>query len=125
MDDGKLKFKVKNISKDEIKTEVVVGGAIRSNKGINLPDVVLETSPLTSKDIEDLKFILNQEIDWIALSFVQKLKDVEEVKKYIGDKAGVIAKIEKPSALKELNEIIKACDGIMVARGDLGVELAA
>ena len=85
---------------------------------------MLNTSPLTSKDIEDLKFILNQEIDWIALSFVQKLKDVEEVKKYIGDKAGVIAKIEKPSALKELNEIIEACDGIMVARGDLGVELA-
>ncbi len=124
MDDGKLQFKVKDISKDEIKTEVVVGGSIKSNKGLNLPDIVLNTSPLTSKDIEDLKFILNQEIDWIALSFVQKLKDVEEVKKYIGDKAGVIAKIEKPSALKELNEIITACDGIMVARGDLGVELA-
>ena len=124
MDDGKLKFKVKDISKDEIKTEVVVGGAIKSNKGVNLPDVVLNTSPLTSKDIEDLKFILNQEIDWVALSFVQKLKDVEEVKKYIVDKAGVIAKIEKPSALKELNEIIEACEGIMVARGDLGVELA-
>ena len=124
MDDGKLQFKVKDISKDEIKTEVVVGGSIKSNKGLNLPDVVLNTNPLTSKDIEDLKFILNQEIDWIALSFVQKLKDVEEVKKYIGDKAGVIAKIEKPSALKELNKIIEACDGIMVARGDLGVELA-
>ena len=124
MDDGKLQFKVKDISKDEITTEVVVGGVIKSNKGVNLPDVVINTSPLTSKDFEDLKFILNQEIDWIALSFVQKLKDVEEVKKYIRDKAGVIAKIEKPSALKELNEIIKACDGIMVARGDLGVELA-
>ena len=124
MDDGKLQFRVIDKSKDEIKTEVVVGGLVKSNKGVNLPDVVLKTSPLTSKDIEDLKFILNQEIDWIALSFVQKLKDVEEVKKYIGDKAGVIAKIEKPSALKELNEIIEACDGIMVARGDLGVELA-
>ena len=124
MDDGKLKFKVKDILKDKIKTEVVVGGAIKSNKGVNLPDVVLNTSPLTTKDIDDLKFILNQEIDWIALSFVQKLRDVEEVKKHIGDRAGVIAKIEKPSALKELNEIIEACDGIMVARGDLGVELA-
>ena len=124
MDDGKLQFKVKDISKDEITTEVVVGGVIKSNKGVNLPDVVLNTSPLTSKDFEDLKFILNQEIDWIALSFVQKLKDVKVVKKYIRDKAGVIAKIEKPSALKELNEIIEACDGIMVARGDLGVELA-
>ncbi len=124
MDDGKLQFKVKDISKDEIKTEVVVGGVIKSNKGVNLPDVVLNTSSLTSKDIEDLKFILNQEIDWIALSFVQKLKDVHEVKKYIGDKASVIAKIEKPSALEEINEIIQACEGIMVARGDLGVELA-
>ena len=123
MDDGKLQFRVKDISKDIIKTEVIVGGYIKSNKGVNLPDVVLNTSPLTSKDIEDLKFILNQEIDWIALSFVQKLKDVEEVKKYIEDKACIIAKIEKPSALKELNKIIGACDGIMVARGDLGVEL--
>ena len=123
MDDGKLRFRVKDISKDIIKTEVIVGGYIKSNKGVNLPDVVLNTSPLTSKDIEDLKFILNQEIDWIALSFVQKLRDVEEVKKYIEDKACIIAKIEKPSALKELNKIIGACDGIMVARGDLGVEL--
>ena len=123
MDDGKLQFVVKKISKDKINTEVVVGGYIKSNKGINLPDVVINTNPLTPKDIEDLKFILNQDVDWIALSFVQKLSDVEEVKKYIGDKAGVIAKIEKPSALKELKSIIGACDGIMVARGDLGVEL--
>ena len=123
MDDGKLQFRVKDISKNIIKTEVIVGGYIKSNKGVNLPDVVLNTSPPTSKDIEDLKFILNQEIDWIALSFVQKLRDVEEVKKYIEDKASIIAKIEKPSALKELNKIIGACDGIMVARGDLGVEL--
>ena len=123
MDDGKLQFMVKDISKNIIKTEVIVGGYIKSNKGVNLPDVVVNTSPLTSKDIEDLKFILNQEIDWIALSFVQKLRDVEEVKKYIENKACIIAKIEKPSALKELNKIIGACDGIMVARGDLGVEL--
>ena len=123
MDDGKLQFRVKDISKNIIKTEVIVGGYIKSNKGVNLPDVVLNTSPLTSKDIEDLKFILNLEIDWIALSFVQKLRDVEEVKKYNEDKACIIAKIEKPSALKELNKIIGACDGIMVARGDLGVEL--
>ena len=123
MDDGKLQFRVIDISKNIIKTEVIVGGYIKSNKGVNLPDVVLNTSPLTSKDIEDLKFILNQEIDWIALSFVQKLRDVEEVKKYIEDKACIIAKIEKPSALQELNKIIGACDGIMVARGDLGVEL--
>ena len=123
MDDGKLQFEVKEISKDIIKTEVIVGGYIKSRKGINLPDTVIKSSPLTTKDLEDLKFILNQEIDWIALSFVQKLSDVNEVKKYIGNKAGIIAKIEKPSALNELTEIIEACDGIMVARGDLGVEL--
>ena len=123
MDDGKLQFLVKKITEDQIYTEVVVGGYIKSNKGVNLPDVVINTNPLTPKDLEDLKFILNQEIDWIALSFVQKLSDVKEVRKYIGDKAGIIAKIEKPSALKELKQIINACEGIMVARGDLGVEM--
>ena len=123
MDDGKLQFEVIEITDESIKTEVIVGGYIKSRKGVNLPDVVLNTSPLTSKDIEDLKFILTQEIDWIALSFVQKLSDVLEVKKYVGNKAGIIAKIEKPSALGELKEIIAACEGVMVARGDLGVEL--
>ena len=123
MDDGKLQFEVIEITDESIKTEVIVGGYIKSRKGINLPDVVLNTSPLTPKDIDDLKFILTQEIDWIALSFVQKLSDVLEVKKYVGNKAGIIAKIEKPSALGELKEIIAACEGVMVARGDLGVEL--
>ena len=123
MDDGKLQFEVKEITNEKIQTEVLVGGVVKSNKGVNLPDVVLNTNPLTEKDIDDLKFILNQEIDWIALSFVQKLSDVQEVKKHIKDKALIIAKIEKPSALKELSQIVDACDGIMVARGDLGVEL--
>ena len=123
MDDGKLQFQVKEITNEKIQTEVLVGGVVKSNKGVNLPDVVLNTNPLTEKDVDDLKFILNQEIDWIALSFVQKLSDVKEVKKYIKDKALIIAKIEKPSALKELSQIVDACDGIMVARGDLGVEL--
>jgi pyruvate kinase len=123
MDDGKLHFEVKKITNEKIQTEVLVGGTVKSNKGVNLPDVVINTNPLTEKDLDDLKFILNQEIDWIALSFVQKLSDVEEVKKHIKDKALVIAKIEKPSALKELSQIVDACDGIMVARGDLGVEL--
>ena len=80
MDDGKLQFEVKDVSRDKIQTEVLVGGLIKSNKGINLPDVVLNTNPLTAKDLDDLKFILHQEIDWIALSFVQKLSDVQEVK---------------------------------------------
>ena len=74
-------------------------GILKAEKVLILPDVVLNTSPLTPKDIYDLKFILTQEIDWIALSFVQKLSDVLEIRKYVGDKAGIIAKIEKPSAL--------------------------
>ena len=81
MDDGKLQFEVKKITNEKIQTEVLVGGTVKSNKGVNLPDVVINTNPLTEKDLDDLKFILNQEIDWIALSFVQKLSDVEEVKK--------------------------------------------
>ena len=108
MDDGKLQFEVKKITNEKIQTEVLVGGVVKSNKGVNLPDVVLNTNPLTEKDIDDLKFILNQEIDWIALSFVQKLSDVQEVKKHIKDKALIIAKIEKPSALKELSQIVDA-----------------
>ena len=80
MDDGKLHFKVKDITKDEIKTEVIVGGVVKSNKGVNLPDVVVKTSPLTPKDIEDLKFILNQEIDWIAF-FCSEIKRCRRSKK--------------------------------------------
>ncbi len=123
LDDGKLKFKVLKKKINEIYTKVIIGGVLTSNKGLNLPDVILDTSPLTSKDRKDLKFILNNEIDWIALSFVQKLSDVLKVKKYIKNKVSLISKIEKPSAIRELEEIINVSDGIMVARGDLGVEL--
>ena len=123
LDDGKLKFRVLKKNRNEIHTKVIIGGKLTSNKGLNLPDIILDTSPLTLKDKKDLKFILKNEIDWIALSFVQKLSDVLEVKKYIKNKVSLISKIEKPSAINELDEIINVSDGIMVARGDLGVEL--
>ena len=123
LDDGKLKFRVLKKNRNEIHTKVIIGGKLTSNKGLNLPDIILDTSPLTLKDKKDLKFILKNEIDWIALSFVQKLSDVLEVKKYIKNKVSLVSKIEKPSAINELDEIINVSDGIMVARGDLGVEL--
>ena len=123
LDDGKLKFKVLKKNKNEIYTKVIIGGKLTSNKGLNLPDIILDTSPITLKDKRDLKFILKNEIDWIALSFVQKLSDVLKVKKIIKNQVSLISKIEKPSAINELDEIIKVSDGIMVARGDLGVEL--
>ncbi len=123
LDDGKLKFRVLKKNKNEIYTKVIIGGKLTSNKGLNLPDIILDTSPITLKDKRDLKFILKNEIDWIALSFVQKLSDVLKVKKIIKNQVSLISKIEKPSAINELDEIIKVSDGIMVARGDLGVEL--
>lgn len=123
IDDGKIKLKILSRNDKEIKTKIVVGGNLSSNKGINLPNLILNTKPLTHKDKKDLKFILDNEIDWIALSFVQNLKDVNYVKKFIKGKKPLISKIEKPSALQELNKIIENSDGIMVARGDLGVEL--
>ncbi len=123
IDDGKIKLKVLSKRNDFIKTKVLIGGSLSSNKGVNLPNLILDTKPLTSKDKKDLNFILENEIDWIALSFVQKVDDVKYAKKIIKDKKPLISKIEKPSAIKELNEIIELSDGIMVARGDLGVEL--
>ncbi len=123
IDDGKIKLKVISKNNRYIKTKIKVGGKLSSNKGINLPNLVLNTSPITTKDKHDLKFILKHEIDWIALSFVQKLEDVKYVKKFIKNKKPIISKIEKPAALNDLTKIIEMSDGIMVARGDLGVEL--
>ena len=123
IDDGKIKLKVLSKKKDILKTKVLVGGNLSSNKGVNLPNLILDTKPLTAKDRNDLTFILENEIDWIALSFVQKVDDVKYVKKIIKNKKPLISKIEKPSALNDLDQIIELSDGIMVARGDLGVEL--
>jgi len=123
IDDGKIKLKVLSKKKDILKTKVLVGGNLSSNKGVNLPNLILDTKPITAKDRNDLNFILENEIDWIALSFVQKVDDVKYVKKIIKNKKPLISKIEKPSALNDLDQIIELSDGIMVARGDLGVEL--
>jgi pyruvate kinase len=123
LDDGKLRMRVIEKKKDSIAAEVLVGGALSSRKGISLPDTLLPIGPLTEKDQSDLAYCLKIGMDWIALSFVQRGEDVHEVKKIVGDRAAILSKIEKPSAIADLDAIIAASDGIMVARGDLGVEL--
>ncbi len=123
IDDGRVRLRVVAVDADRIETEVVVGGTLSDRKGVNLPGTVLDLSPLTAKDRADLAFGLELGVDWVALSFVQKASDVIEAKSLIGDRAGLVAKIEKPSALEEIDAIIAMSDGIMVARGDLGVEI--
>jgi pyruvate kinase len=123
IDDGKIRLKVVEAGNDEIVTQVQVGGTISDNKGVNVPDVVVPIPALTDKDRKDLKFALEQRADWIALSFVQRPEDVAEAREMIGEKAALMAKIEKPAALERLSDIIALSDGVMVARGDLGVEL--
>ncbi len=122
INDGKVKLKVLNCGKDFADTEVVYGTEISNNKGVNVPDVVLPISALTEKDRKDLEFGLGLGVDWVALSFVQRPEDVEEAKQLIDGRAWLISKLEKPSVLEHLEEIISKSDGIMVARGDLGVE---
>ncbi|MFN0050489.1 MAG: pyruvate kinase [Cytophagales bacterium] len=127
IDDGNLELKV--LSSDRVKeivTEVVYGGIIKSKKGINLPNTKVSEPSLTEKDKEDLIFGLEQGVDWIALSFVRNAKDIDDIKAIIqskGKDTKVIAKIEKPEALLEIDEIIAKSDALMVARGDLGVEI--
>ena len=127
LDDGKMEVQVKKIlNNEEVLVTVTVGGILLPNKGVNLPDSELTMPSLTEKDLADLDFILNQNLDWVALSFVRKAIDIVELKKIIKDrksKMKVIAKIEMPEALKNIRDIIIESDGIMVARGDLGVEL--
>ena len=123
LDDGKLVLRVIEHDADTIITNVEVGGALSNNKGLNVPDVVVPVPALTEKDRSDLAFAVEQGVDWIALSFVQRPEDLMEARKLIGGKAALLAKIEKPAAIERLEEIVEACDGVMVARGDLGVEL--
>ncbi len=123
LDDGKIRLAVKGKGRDHIETEVVVGGKLTSRKGISLPDTVLPLAALTEKDRGDLDAALDLGVDWIALSFVQRPDDIAEVRKIARGRAAVLAKIEKPQALAHLDEIIEIADAIMVARGDLGVEL--
>ncbi|HEY5711501.1 MAG TPA: pyruvate kinase [Allosphingosinicella sp.] len=123
VDDGKLVFRVTKADADRIETRVEVGGTISNNKGLNVPDVILPVAALTEKDRADLAFALEQGVDWIALSFVQRPEDVAEARRLIGGKASLLAKIEKPAAIDRLDDILELADAVMVARGDLGVEL--
>ncbi|WP_120994528.1 pyruvate kinase [Stutzerimonas urumqiensis] len=125
LDDGKLRLEVTANHADAIDTRVVVGGELSDRKGVNVPEAVLELSPLTEKDRRDLSFGLELGVDWVALSFVQRPQDIAEARELIGDRASLMAKIEKPSAVRELEAIARLCDAIMVARGDLGVEVPA
>jgi pyruvate kinase len=123
IDDGKVRLNVLEAGEAQIVSEVRVGGAVSDNKGVNVPDVVVPIPALTEKDREDLQFALDQRTDWIALSFVQRPEDVAEARSLIGERAALLAKIEKPAAIDRLNDIIALADAVMVARGDLGVEL--
>ena len=125
IDDGKLELNVRTISNDIFSAEVLIGGPVSSRKGVNVPDIKLNTDPLTEKDLIDLEFALVNGADWIALSFVQSVSDVLLAKARIAGRAQLMAKIEKPAALLEIKDIINASDAIMIARGDLGVELDA
>ena len=123
LDDGRLRLRVKKAGSDFAECEVVVGGKLSDRKGVNVPDVVLPLSPLTEKDRDDLRFGIDLGCDWVAMSFVQRPEDVAELRKLIGGRAKVISKLEKPAAIDRLEEIIDLSDAVMVARGDLGVEL--
>ena len=127
IDDGKIEVKVHSIEENgDVKVKVKVGGIISSNKGINLPDTKTSLPALTEKDLKDIDFILTQNCDWIALSFVRKVEDIRQLRDILNknkSKLKIIAKIEKPEAVEHIKDIINISDGIMIARGDLGVEI--
>jgi pyruvate kinase len=129
LDDGKLKLRVEKCGGDHAETRVVVGGELSNHKGVNVPGVILPISPLTDKDKRDLAFAVDMGVDWVALSFVQRPTDVIEARKLInvrvGNRVRLLSKLEKPSAIDHLEEIIELSDAVMVARGDLGVECPA
>lgn len=123
LDDGKLRFEITEATSDEIVVRALVGGKLSSRKGISVPDAVLPMGAMTEKDRADLDFALGLGVDWVALSFVQRSEDVAEARKIARGRAAIMTKIEKPAAISQLDEIIEMSDGIMVARGDLGVEM--
>ena len=123
LDDGKIHLKVTSVSEDVIRTKVLQGGYIKSNKGVNFPQTNIKTSALSKIDKKFANISVQEGVDWIALSFVQKPNDIKELRKICANKVSIMAKIEKPSALDYIDEIANLADGIMIARGDLGVEL--
>src|SRR5690606_36496105 len=123
LDDGRIRLRVVRRSDESADTEVVTGGRLSDRKGVNVPGVVLPLSPLTPKDRADLTFAVENGVEWIALSFVQRPEDVAEARKLIAGRAAVLVKIAKPAALAHMDELIESADAVMVARGDLGVEL--
>jgi pyruvate kinase len=125
LDDGRIRLRVERHGKDFAETRVVNGGLLSDRKGVNVPDVVLPLSALTEKDRKDLDFGLTLGVDWIALSFVQRPQDIVEVKAIVKGRAAIIAKLEKPAAIQSLEAIVEEADAVMVARGDLGVEMPA
>ena len=130
LDDGKLMFEVvKTDNKSEVEAKVIQGGPLRSRKGVNLPNTDISLPALTEKDVKDAIFAIGQQVDWIALSFVRHAEDLKELQAIINEhsdhKIPIVAKIEKPEAVANIDRIIAYCDGLMVARGDLGVEIPA
>lgn len=125
LDDGKIRLRVARCGDDFADTIVTVGGQLSERKGVNVPQAVLPLSALTAKDRRDLDFGLELGVDWVALSFVQRPEDIDEAREIIKERARVMVKLEKPAAVSCLEEIIARCDAVMVARGDLGVELPA
>jgi len=123
LDDGKIHLKVTSVKINEIRTKVLQGGFLKSNKGVNLPQTNLKNSALSSIDKKFASMAVQGGVDWIALSFVQKPNDIKELRKICSNKVSIMAKIEKPSALDYIDQITNLADGIMIARGDLGVEL--
>ena len=124
LDDGKVRLKVVRFGQDFAETEVISGDILSDHKGLNLPGLAIPIPALTEKDRLDLDFALAQGVDWVALSFVQRAADMAELRQIVLGRAGVLAKIEKPAALEALDEILDLSEAVMVARGDLGVELA-
>jgi pyruvate kinase len=123
LDDGRIRMRVIEKTKSAIAAQVLVGGALGSRKGITLPDTLLPVGPLTAKDRADLAHLLKLGVDWVALSFLQRAADIHDVRRMVSERAAILAKIEKPSAVADLDAIVAAADGLMVARGDLGVEI--
>ena len=123
LNDGRVRLKVTEATPDHAVTEVVSGRQLSDRKGVSLPDSVLRAGPLTEKDRRDLDAALAVEADWIALSFIQRPEDIAEARKIVQGRAGIMAKIEKPQAFQRIDDILDAADAVMIARGDLGVEM--